>query len=149
MTLIRWDPFRELENVNARLNRMFGDLSARRADYDDAALFTDWAPAVDIEETEKEYVLKADLPDVKKEAVKVAIENGILTMEGERKQETEEKGKKFHRVERSYGKFVRRFALPSEIDAGNVRAEFKDGVLTVRVPKAAITKPKAIEVKVA
>ena len=149
MALIKWDPFHELESVHARLNRVFSDFSPQRVDYEDAALFTDWAPAVDIEETEKEYLYKADLPEMKKEDVKVAMDDGILTMEGERKQETDEKGKKFHRVERSYGKFVRRFALPTEIDAGSANAEFKDGVLTVRVPKAAVTKPKTIEVKVA
>jgi HSP20 family protein len=124
MNLVKWDPFHD-------------------------TFFTDWAPAVDVQETPAEYILKADLPEVKKEDVKVEMEDGILTIEGERKQEKEEKGKKFHRVERSYGKFVRRFALPTEVEAGAVGAEFKDGVLVVRLPKVATTRPKSIEVKVA
>jgi HSP20 family protein len=149
MNLIKWDPFREFEGVHGRLNRMFGEPLMMRPYEEEVPLFTEWSPAFDIEETEKEYLVKADLPDVKKENVKITLENGILAVEGERKHEVEEKGKKFHRVERSYGKFVRRFALPSEIDAGNVKAEFKDGVLDVRVPKTSVPKPKAIEVKVA
>ncbi|HUK35590.1 MAG TPA: Hsp20/alpha crystallin family protein, partial [Vicinamibacterales bacterium] len=106
-------------------------------------------PAVDIQETDNEFILKADLPDVKKDDVKVALENGVLTVEGERKKEKEEKGKRFHRIERAYGKFVRHFTLPTEVDAANVKAEFKDGVLNVQLPKAAIAKPRAIDVKVA
>ena len=124
MNLVKWDPLHD-------------------------TFFTDWAPAVDVQETDGEYVLKADLPEVKKEEVKVEMEDGILTIEGERKQEKEEKGKKFHRIERSYGKFVRRFALPTEVEAGAVRAEFKEGVLVVHLPKAATTRPKSIDVKVA
>jgi HSP20 family protein len=148
MTLIKWDPFHELEGIQARLNRLYGDLPARRSD-EEADFFTNWAPAVDIHETDAEYIVKADLPDVKKEDVKVELEAGVLTVQGERKQEKEEKGKKFHKIERQFGKFVRRFALPTEIDGTKVHAEFKDGVLNVRLPKTAIAKPKAIEVKVA
>ena len=146
MNLIRWDPFRELEGIQARLNRLFPEMPART---EDESLFAAWNPAVDIQETDNEFVLKADLPDVKKDDVKVELVNGVLTVEGERKQEKEEKGKRFHRVERAYGKFVRHFTLPTDVDAANVKAEFKDGVLTVHLPKAATVKPKAIEVKVA
>ena len=95
------------------------------------------------------YVIKADLPEVKKDDVKVEFEDGVLTVEGERKQEREEKGKKFHKIEREYGKFVRRFALPTEVDAATLSAEFKDGVLNVHLPKSSNGKPKAISVKVA
>lgn len=146
MNIVRWDPFRELDGFQARLNRMFGDRAF--ADAGNLA-FADWAPAVDIQETEKEYVVKADLPEVKKEDVKVEFDEGVLTIEGERKQEMEEKGKKFHKVERAYGKFVRRFALPTEVDPAKVSAEFKDGVLNVHLPKSTDSKPKAISVKVA
>jgi HSP20 family protein len=111
--------------------------------------FAEWAPAVDIQETDTEYVIKADLPEVKKDDVKVEFEDGVLTVEGERKQEKEEKGKKFHKIEREYGKFVRRFALPTEVDATKLSAEFKDGVLNVHLPKSSNGKPKAISVKVA
>lgn len=125
MNLVRWDPFR------------------------DESVFANWEPPVDIQETEKEFVLKADLPDVKKEDVHVEFDDGVLSVEGERKQEKEEKGKRFHKIERSYGKFVRRFALPTDVDGANAKAEFKDGVLHVHLPKTAGVKATTIEVKVA
>ena len=146
MNLIRWDPFRELGGLHTRLNRLLGETPAR---FDDEGLLTTWAPPVDIQETEQEYVVKADLPDMKKDDVKVELNNGVLTVKGERKQEKEEKGKRFHRIERTYGEFVRRFVLPTEVDGTNVVADFKDGVLTVHLPKTAAAKPQAIEVKVA
>lgn len=93
MSLVRFDPFRELENIQSRLNRFFNDMPARTADED--MFFTDWAPAVDIQENEKEYLVKADLPEVKKDDLKVEVENGVLNVEGERKREKEEKGRRF------------------------------------------------------
>ena len=147
MNMVKWNPFRELEDLQTRLNRMMADPGVGRAD--EPFAFADWAPAVDINETDTEYTVKADLPEVKKEDLKIALEDGVLTIQGERKQEKEEKGKKFHRVERQYGQFVRRFALPTEVDAAKVQAEFKDGVLNVRVPKSTIARPKTVEVKVA
>jgi len=146
MNLVTWDPFRELEGFHTRLNRLFGESPAR---FDDEGLLTTWAPPVDIQETEHEYAVKADLPDMKKDDVKVELNDGVLTVKGERKQEKEEKGKRFHRIERTYGEFVRRFVLPTEVDAAKVAADFNDGVLTVHLPKTAESKPKAIEVKVA
>jgi HSP20 family protein len=148
MALIRWSPFRELQDIQARLDRMFGEVPFRRGE-EEGVFFTDWVPAVDIQETEHEYLIKAELPEMKKEDVKVELREGVLTLEGERKREKEEKDKKFHKIEREYGKFVRRFALPTEIDAAKVQAEFKDGMLYVHLPKTAVAKPKAIEVKVA
>jgi HSP20 family protein len=112
-------------------------------------IVADWTPSVDISETESEYQIKAEIPDVKKEDVKVTVEDGVLTIQGERKQEKEEKGKKFHRIERSYGSFVRTFSLPDVIEEEKVKAEFKDGVLNLHLPKSEKAKPKAIEVKVA
>jgi len=147
MTLMRWDPFRELEGMQSRLNRFFGDVPSLRTG-EDGMSFSGWSPAVDVEETDKEYVIKADLPDVKKEDVKVELLNGALTIEGARQQEKEEKGRKFHKIEREYGKFLRRFALPNEVDATKVQAEFKNGVLNVHLPKTATAKPEAIDVKV-
>jgi HSP20 family protein len=108
----------------------------------------DWVPSVDVSETEGEYQIKAELPEVKKEDVKVTVEDGVLTIQGERKHEKEEKGKKYHRVERSYGSFVRSFTLPDLVDEEKVKAEFKDGVLNVQLPKSEKAKPKAIEVAV-
>jgi len=104
---------------------------------------------VDVQETEQEYLIKAELAEMKKEDVKVNVLNGVLTIEGERTQEKEEKGKKFHQVERLYGTFVRQFSLPAEVDAANVQADYKEGVLNVHLPKAAAAKPTAVTVKVA
>jgi HSP20 family protein len=104
---------------------------------------------VDIEETTKEFLIKAELPDVKKDDVKVALEDGVLTIQGERKFEKEEKDRKVHRIERSYGKFLRSFTVPRDVDDKKVMAEFKDGILLVHVPKAEMAKPRLIEVKVA
>jgi HSP20 family protein len=147
MNIVRWDPFRELEEVSNRLNRYFAQ-PARRATEEDG-FFADWAPAMDVQETDQEYLVKADLPEVKKEDVKVDVQEGVLTIEGERKQEKEEKNKKFHRIERSYGKFVRRLAMPGDVDAAKAAAEFKDGVLQVHLPKSPTSKPRTIDVKVA
>jgi HSP20 family protein len=148
MNLVRWDPFRELEEVSTRLNRLFSQPLGRRRIEDEGSLMAEWAPAVDVQETEGEYLIKADLPDVKKEDVHVELQDGMLCLRGERRQEKEEKGKKFHRIERAYGQFERRLALPSEVDPQTVAAEFKNGVLNVHLPKSASAKPKAIEVKV-
>lgn len=148
MNLMRVDPLREMENLSARLNRVFAnplpvDLPQ------DGSVFGDWMPAMDIEENDKEYLIKADLPAIKKEEVKVGIADGVLTVEGERKQEKEEKGKKFHRVERSFGRFVRRIAVPTDVDESKVTAVFTDGVLNLHLPKSPAAKPKTVDIKVA
>jgi HSP20 family protein len=148
MNLTRWDPFRELEDLSKGLNQWFGQPLMRRLE-GDGATFADWAPALDVEENDKEYVIKADLPAIKKDDLKISIDHGMLSIEGERKQEKEEKGRKFHRVERSYGRFLRRVDLPQDVDDTKVAADFKDGVLTVRLPKSAAAKPRAVDVKVA
>lgn len=108
----------------------------------------EWSPLVDITEDEKEYLIKAELPEVKKEEVKITVQDDVLTISGERKYEKEEKGKKYHRVERAYGSFVRSFTLPEDADGTKVAAEFKDGVLKVHLPKSEKAKPKSIEVTV-
>jgi HSP20 family protein len=108
----------------------------------------DWAPRVDIAETDKAFEIKADIPEVNKEDVKVTVHNGVLTVQGERRQEEEETGKKFHRVERYYGSFTRSFTLPDNVDETKIGASFKDGVLNLQIQKTEETKPKSIEVKV-
>jgi HSP20 family protein len=108
----------------------------------------DWTPTVDITEDDKEYLIKAEIPEVNKNDVKVAVQDGVLSIQGERKQEKEEKGKRFHRVERSYGKFVRSFSVPDDAVEDKVRAEFKEGMLFVHLPKSEKARTKAIEVKV-
>lgn len=147
MALVRFDPLQELDDIQARLGRLF-PVRATRTPEAGEGLLADWLPATDVHETEKEYVIKADLPEVAKEDVKVHLQEGVLTIEGERRREKEEKGKKFHKMEREYGRFVRRFVLPTEVEAAMVRAEFKDGVLNVHLPKSEKAVPKAIEVKV-
>jgi len=148
-TLTRWDPFKELDELQNRLSPFFGRAPVRRQNGEQENMtVAEWAPLVDIAEDDKEYLIKAELPDVKKDEVKVTVENGVLTITGERKFEKEEKGKKYHRVERAFGSFVRSFTLPDDADANKVNAEFKDGVLKVHVAKSEAAKPKQIEVKV-
>ena len=148
--LIRWDPFKEMEELQSRFTKLFGLTPARTENGGQELMtITEWTPSVDIIEDEKEWLVKADLPEVKKEDVKVSVENGVLTITGERKFEKEEKDKKYHRIERSYGNFLRSFTLPDGADGSKVNAEFKDGVLKVHLPKSEKAKPKAVEVKVA
>ena len=149
MKLTRWDPFRELEDMSDRLNRFFGSRSlARTGSGREDVSVPDWVPTVDITEDTEEYLIKAELPEVKKEEIKVRAQDGVLTIEGERKRESEEKGKKFHRVERSYGMFVRSFTLPDGVDEDQIEADFKNGMLYLHLPKSPGAKPKAIEVSV-
>lgn len=149
MNLVKWDPFRELEDVTDRLNRIFGRSAIRTESSPGMLGMADWSPSVDISETDTEYLIKGEIPGVKKEDVRVTIDGGMLTLQGERKMEKEEKGKKFHRVECSYGSFMRSFRMPDDADLDNVKAEFKDGMINVSLPKSA--KPasaKAINVAV-
>ena len=146
----RWDPVRELQNIERRLEHLFEDTPLLRGNGGEreTMTLTEWSPAVDITEDEKEFLIKAELPEIKKEEVKVNVENGMLEISGERKFEKEEKNKKYHRIERSYGSFVRSFALPEGVDGKKVRAEFKDGLLSVHLPKSEKAERKAIDVKV-
>ena len=147
--ITRWDPVKEMEEMHNRLSNLFGRTPARLGEGKEESIAgAEWAPLVDITEDDKEYIIKTELPEVKKEDVKVAVENGLLTIVGERKFEKEE-NQKYHRVERAYGRFVRSFIVPDAVDADKVSAEFKDGVLKVHLPKSEKTKPKQIEVKVA
>ncbi|MDE3017973.1 MAG: Hsp20/alpha crystallin family protein [Nitrospirota bacterium] len=144
-----WDPFKELEDMQRRLSTMFGRAPVRKdGDKQEAMTVAEWAPLVDISEDEKEYLIKAELPEIKKEEVKVTVQDDVLTIAGERKYEKEEKGKKFHRIERAYGSFERSFTLPEDADAAKVVADFKDGILKIHLPKSEKAKPKSVEVKV-
>jgi HSP20 family protein len=151
--LTRWDPFRidpfrELEEMSNRLSRIFGRPLPPKEGGKEEMTIAEWSPLVDITEDDKEYLIKAELPEVKKEDVKLSIHDNVLSISGERKYEKEEKGKKYHRVERAYGSFMRSFTLPEDADAGKVGAEYKDGILKVHLPKSEKAKPKSIEVKV-
>jgi HSP20 family protein len=144
-----WDPFREFQEISDRLNRYFWSSQANNEQGDKPALRGfDWTPAVNISETEKAYVIKVDLPEVKKEEVKVTSENGVLSIEGERRQEKREENEKFHRVESVYGRFFRRFTLPENAQEDQIQASFKDGALEVSVPKAEPKTPTARQIAV-
>src|SRR5207253_1682685 len=150
--LVRWDrsdPFKELEEIGQRFGRIFGRLPVSHEGAREAMTVADWVPTVDITEDTKEYLVKAEIPEVDKKDVRVTVQEGVLTIQGQRSQEKEEKDKRFHRIERAYGTFVRSFSLPEDVAEDNVRAEFKDGMLWVHLPKAEKPKPKSIEVKVA
>ncbi len=142
MALVRRDPWRDIEDMFDRYSRAAGWPRGGREG------MADWAPSVDIEETDDAYVIKAELPEVRKDDVKVTVEDGVLTLRGERQQEKDEKGKKFHRVERMYGSFARSFTLPDNVDAGKISARFTDGVLSVQLPKSAPAQPSLVEVQV-
>jgi HSP20 family protein len=147
--ITRWDPFRELDELQTRLSTLFGRASVRKnGSKDEALAVAEWAPVVDIVEDENEYLIKAELPEVKKEDVKVTVQDDVLTISGERTFEKEEKGRKYHRMERAYGSFARSFTLPEDADGEKVAAEFKDGVLKVHLPKSEKARPKSIEVKI-
>ncbi len=148
-TMTRWNPFKELEDMEKRLSTYFGRPLARTNGEKEAITVSEWAPLVDIAEDDKEYLIKAEVPEMKKEDIKLNVHDDILTISGERKYEKEEKGKKYHRVERAYGSFTRSFTLPEDADGSKVSAEYKEGVLKVHLPKSEKAKPKAIEVKVA
>ena len=145
MSLVKWDPLRDIADVFDRYSKSIG---WPRTGGQAALASGEWSPRVDIVETDKDFQIKAELPEVNKDDVKVMIDNGALTIQGERRQEKEEKGKKFHRIERHYGSFMRSFSLPDNVDEDNVKATFKDGMLTLSLPKTEPAKPKGIEVKV-
>lgn len=142
-----WDPFREMDDLGRRVNRLFG--LTQWNDAGEVLAVADWVPSCNVSEDEKEYRVRAELPEVKKDDVHVTLEDGVLTIEGERKEEKEEKGVKFHRREFSYGKFVRRFAMPDQADESKVQARFHDGVLDVIIAKSKLNLPKAKEIPVA
>jgi HSP20 family protein len=143
--MVQWNPFNELENMRRQMTSWFDG----NADDGKAGAVELWSPVVDIFEDEHSYLFKAELPEVKKNDVSVQIENGVLTISGERRAGKEQKIHRVHRIERASGAFTRSFELPDDAEAGNVNASFKDGVLTVTVAKAEHAKPRKIEVKVA
>jgi HSP20 family protein len=155
MSLVRWNPARELERwapdffgVQREINRLFDDSFRGGMQAEEALGRSYWSPAVDIAERDNEYVVKVELPGVNKDDVKITLESNILTIRGEKKQEKEEKGENSHRLERSYGSFQRSFTLPTIVKNDKIDAVYRDGILTVTLPKAEEAKPKQIEVKV-
>jgi HSP20 family protein len=145
MALVRFDPFRQLEEISNRWGA-FGPRQATLAG--DVDTFGDWTPAMDVQESDTEFLVKTDLPDVPRDQIKVGIENGVLTIEGERRQERDEKTKHYHRLERSYGSFMRRMTVPPGVDDTKVSADFKNGVLAVHLPKSAGARSRGVNVAV-
>lgn len=141
--LSRWAPFRELAALQGQVDRLFGDSL-----FGEAFDRTSWLPAVDIVENDHEIALRADLPGVDPKGVDIQVENGRLTLRGERTYEKDVKEEDYRRVERTYGSFVRSFALPNSVDADKIQAEYRNGVLELRLPKRAEAKPKQIKVTV-
>ena len=150
-SLVRWNPFREMDEIQRRMSSLLEGNLFRRSNLtngDENISVPEWAPLVDIVEDDKEYLIKVELPEVQKNDVKVVVESGTLTISGERKAEKEEKNRKFHRVERYYGRFERSFSVPDDAESAGVRAEFKDGILRVHLAKSEKARPKQIEVEV-
>jgi HSP20 family protein len=147
MAIVRWDPFRELNAVQERMNRLFSD--AYRSADDDVMRRGVWAPPVDIFDSGKhELVIKAELPDMSKDDIEITVENNMLTLRGEKKMDNEMKEEYCHRIERTYGAFSRSFSLPTTVDTSKVSADYKNGVLTIKLPVREEAKPKQIQVQV-
>ena len=148
MTLIRWEPFRELDDVFGRYSPFFSRVAAARQATAEDGGTPAWTPVANISETETDYLIKAELPEVSKEDVKVTVDESVVTISGERRKEAEHKDEKVHRVESFYGHFTRSFQLPEDADIGAIQAESRNGVLKVRVPKTPASKPRTVEVQV-
>lgn len=145
MALTRWDPFRDLNLLQDRMNRLF-DAAGRGWRSDEPSAAASWSPAVDIFETEGEIVVKAELPGMERKDITLHLENNVLTLKGERRFEKETKEENYHRIERSYGGFSRSFSIPATVDEEKIHADYKDGVLKILLPKKEHAKPKQIRI---
>ena len=145
MAISRWYPIREVATLQDRVNSLFQDFAGDNGTVTAAS----FAPAVDVYENGEKVVLKLDIPGIKEEDLDIRVENQTLSVRGERKFESEEKEENFHRIERRYGSFFRSFSLPTTVDSESIRANYKNGVLTVELPKRAESKPKQVKVNVA
>ena len=148
MAVIRWTPFRELTTMQERMNKLFEDVMKAPHRSDEGLSTPNWAPAVDIYETDKEIVMKAELPEMQEKDIEIKVEDNILILSGERRMEKEVKEENYHRIERAYGSFNRSFTLPRTVDRENIKASYKDGVLKVLLPKKEEVKPKQIKIDV-
>jgi len=146
MNLVTWDPYRELGRLPSHFNRVFGALAPRERD-EELSLGA-WIPPVDIMEEKDRILLTAELPGFKESDVDVQMEGNVLTLRGERKSEVEKEGRTFHRMERSYGQFVRSFTLPNNVDREHIKANFANGLLQIELPKREEAKPRQIKISV-
>jgi HSP20 family protein len=151
MALIKWEPLRDIEDIFERYSRSLGAPLVRPSDLARSSELLangEWCPRVDISENDNAFQIKAEVPGVCKDDVKVTLENGVLTLQGERRQEQEENGLRFHRVERSYGNFIRSFTLPTNVDPQQLKAHFHDGLLEVDIPKTPATQAASVQIPV-
>ena len=148
MKLTRWDPLQDVDDMFDRYTRAIGWPLQRRGRGLMPMSEEGWSPRVDVSETDKHFLIKAEVPGIKREDVKISIEDNILTISGERKEEKEEQGSKYYRSECCYGSFSRSFSLPQNVDEDKIEANFKDGMLTLQIPKKEAAKTKKIEVKI-
>jgi HSP20 family protein len=146
MDLVRWNPWKEMVSLREHMNRAFEDALFRPERHEDGIGLGAWSPAVDMFEKDDKVLIKAELPGLDKKDVSLDLQNGVLTLKGERKHDNEVKEESFYRREMCYGKFVRSFSLPVDIDADQIKAEFQNGLLTVEIPKPEEHKPKQIKV---
>jgi HSP20 family protein len=146
MRVIKWEPFRDIDDV---FDRFLADAFRRQPrNTAEGRTGVDWAPVADISENDGEYLIKADLPEVRREDVNLSVQDGVLTLSGERRQEQREESARVHRTERNYGSFARRFALPENADEAAIRAESKDGVIVIHIPKQAVQQPQPRQIQV-
>jgi HSP20 family protein len=146
MAVIRWDPFRDLNSLQERMNRLFEEAN-RGWRADDPSSTTSWSPAVDIYESDSDIVVKAELPGMEREDIDLNLENNVLTLKGNRRFERDAKDENYHRIERAYGTFSRSFSIPAVVEEGSIRAEYKQGVLTIVLPKTQKAKPQQIKIE--
>jgi len=147
MSIVRWRPFRDLVSIQDEMNRLFDDFFGRplaRTEWTEGV----WSPTVDISEDKDNVIIRAEMPGTKKEDVNISIQDNVLTLKGEKKQEKEEKDKNYHRVERSYGSFCRSFQLPTSVKTDKIKANYRDGVLNITLPKTEEVKPKQIPISI-
>ena len=146
MRVIKWEPFRDVDDM---FERVFADTMRRwpRTSNDERRVY-DWAPAADVSETDGEYIIKAELPEVRKDDLNITVQEGVLTLAGERKAEKREDNEKLHRIERFHGTFSRRFTLPDDADEQGIKAESKDGILVIRIPKHKVAHPQPRQIQV-
>jgi HSP20 family protein len=140
----RWEPFRDMLSLRADMDRLFSSLFGHTPEEREGF----WAPVIDIEEDNENILVKAEIPGMKKDDIKVSVQGNMLNITGERKQESEAKNKTFHRVERTYGKFSRMITLPTDVDSDKVKASYKDGILNITLPKPESVKPRHIDVEI-
>lgn len=148
MTLVRWNPAREFEDLFGRYGRLFNGLLPTVDEAGTTGEAVQWRPAANIVENDKEYLIKAELPEVEKKDVQLTVHEGVITLRGERRYERSDDSEKQHRVETFYGSFARSFNLPADVDESRIYAESKDGVLKVHLPKTEVQKPKPIDIQV-